>query len=106
MTGIELIAEERQRQIDVEGYTAQHDSNHKVSEFIYAAIAYAESAKVSANSEGLGLSDLEIGRRKAEMGRFFPWGADSFKPTTCRRDLIKAGALIAAAIDRLNQNER
>ena len=29
-TGVELIAEERQRQIEVEGYSAQHDSQHLV----------------------------------------------------------------------------
>ena len=99
-TGIELIAEERQRQIDVEGYSEQHDSQHDLVEFIYAAIAYAESAKVDANSEGLDISNFELMRRKIEMGRFYPWG-DSFKPTSCLKDLIKAGALIAAAIDRL-----
>ena len=42
--GIELIAEERQRQIEIEGYSAQHDSQHNASELIYAAIAYVESA--------------------------------------------------------------
>ena len=64
-TGIELIAEERQRQIDVEGYSQQHDSLHPLSEFIYAAIAYAESAKVDANNEGL--SDSERLILKNEM---------------------------------------
>ena len=49
-TGIELIAEERQRQIDVEGYSEQHDSQHKTSEFVYAAIAYIESAKIGISS--------------------------------------------------------
>lgn len=53
-TGIELIAEERQRQIDVEGYSEQHDSQHKVSEFVYAAIAYVESAKVGVNCAEMG----------------------------------------------------
>ena len=36
--------------------------------------------------------------------REWPWDKESFKPTTSLRDLVKAGALIAAAIDRL-QNE-
>lgn len=101
-TGIELIAEERQRQIDVEGYSAQHDSQHKVSEFVYAAIAYVESAKVGVNCQEIGNTNKnEVLIRKREMGLHFPWGQTNFKPTTNIRDLVKAGALIAAAIDRL-----
>ena len=101
-TGIELIAEERQRQIDVEGYTEQHDSNHKASEFVYAAIAYTEAAKVGVNCQEIGnTNENEIMRRKWGMGLYFPWGQTNFKPTTNIRDLVKAGALIAAAIDRL-----
>ena len=100
-TGVELISEERQRQINVEGYTEQHDSNHKTSEFVYAAIAYVESAKVGVNCSEIGNTDEnEIMRRKKEMGRYYPFGW-SFKPSTDIRDLVKAGALIAAAIDRL-----
>ena len=99
--GIELIAEERQRQIDVEGYSEQHDSQHKASELIYAAIAYVESSKVGVNCAEMGnIDEHEIMRRKTEMGRYYPFGW-SFKPSTDIRDLVKAGALIAAAIDRL-----
>ena len=99
--GIELIAEERQRQIDVEGYSEQHDSQHNASELIYAAIAYVESAKVGVNCSEMGNTDEnEIMRRKTEIGIYDPFGW-SFKPSTDIRDLVKAGALIAAAIDRL-----
>jgi hypothetical protein len=103
-TGIELITEERQRQIEVEGYSLQHDSQHDLSEFLYAAIAYAESAKVDALnmelSNGIGENAIKI--RKTEIGQgTYPWGMSTWKPTTCLRDLVKAGALIAAAIDRL-----
>lgn len=99
--GIELIAEERQRQIDVEGYSEQHDSQHKASELIYAAIAYVESAKVGINCAETGnTNEHEIMMRKVEMGRDYPFGWD-FKPSTDVRDLVKAGALIAAAIDRI-----
>lgn len=102
-TGVELISEERQRQINVEGYTEQHDSNHKTSEFVYAAIAYIESAKVGINCAEIGNGNTnknEIMIRKTEMGRYYPFGWN-FKPSTDIRDLVKAGALIAAAIDRL-----
>lgn len=100
-TGIELIAEERQRQIEVEGYSQQHDSQHRTSEFIYAAIAYTESAKRGINSREMGNdNEIEIMIRKNDLRHIFPWG-DSFKPSTDIRDLVKAGALIAAAIDKL-----
>ena len=100
-SGIELIADERQRQIEVEGYSAQHDSQHNASDFVYAAIAYTEAAKVGVNCIEIGnTNETEIMLRKAEMGKIYPFGWD-FKPSTYVRDLVKAGALIAAAIDRL-----
>ena len=103
-TGIELIAEERQRQIEVEGYSAQHDSQHKASEFAYAIIAYAEAAKAGINCRELGITDeMYISMAKSDMGRHFPWG--EFKTTTDIRDLTKVGALAAALIDKL-QSEK
>lgn len=103
--GIELIAEERQRQIDVEGYSEQHDSQHKASTLIYAAIAYVESAKVGVNCAEMGnTNEHEIMMRKAEMEIHYPLGW-AFKPSTDVRDLVKAGALIAAAIDRIQLAE-
>lgn len=99
-TGIELIADERQRQINVEGYSAQHDSQHKASEFTYAIIAYAEAAKAGINCRESGITDERyISMAKSDMGRHFPWG--EFKTTTDIRDLTKVGALAAALIDRL-----
>ena len=103
MTGIELIAEERQRQIDVEGYSKQHDSQHNPSDFIYAAIAYAEAARVGVNAHQLGLNETIVTAYKSDMKRIYPWG-NSFNPSTDIRDLVKAGALIAAAIDRLSND--
>ena len=106
-TGIELIAEERQRQIDVEGYSEQHDSQHKTSEFIYAAIAYIESAKIGISSLELWNDDAStILARKTEIGNAcIPWKG-AFKASTDVRDLVKAGALIAAAIDRLQKDPK
>lgn len=41
MTGIELIAAERARQISVEGYTPEHDDELSDSELGFAACYYA-----------------------------------------------------------------
>lgn len=81
--GAAAIAVERQRQIDEEGYTAQHDARHHVDQFVQAAGAY------------LGLSNWSKWEIKREDG-------DGFY---VRRNLVKAGALIAAAIDRLDRIE-
>ena len=44
-TGIELITEERQRQIEVEGYSMGYDSQHKASEFIEAVENFVKSKR-------------------------------------------------------------
>lgn len=76
--GIALIAEERSRQIGVEGYTPEHDAAHGHLQLASAACAYALGG----------------------AGFWWPWDPEEFKPTGDPvRDLTKAGALIAAAID-------
>jgi hypothetical protein len=78
-SGVELIAAERQRQIATEGWTPEHDDTHEEGELIAAAICYAaEAAPV----------DLEIRPQ-------WPWPAPG-KPSDPVRNLVKAGALIAA----------
>lgn len=105
-TGIELIAEERKRQIEFEGYTPQHDSEHTARELISAARTYSESAGLHLLSESIEPSNSWHNTNEplywAEIKNHWPWDEESFKPTTALRDLVKAGALIAAAIDRLN----
>lgn len=104
-TGVELIAEERRRQVEKEGYTAEHDANHGIRDFTSAAKSYLSSASLSILSNKYPKDDSwhqynePCYRRHIRLG--YPWGENSFKPTTPLRDLVKAGALIAAAIDRL-----
>ena len=95
-TGIELIAEERQRQIEVEGWTKEHDVQHKDCELAKAAICYADPKKYYYQAN----RTLNI---RVPNHTFWPkqWDIHWFKPTDRVRDLIKAGALIAAEIDRL-----
>ena len=89
-TGIELIAAERNRQIEVEGRTSEHDDNvNAPGSLPMAAAAYA-----------LG---------KTHLGEYtiWPWGMRWWKPGEGIegriRDHAKAGALIAAEIDRLQR---
>ncbi|HEY3363906.1 MAG TPA: hypothetical protein VGK74_02485 [Symbiobacteriaceae bacterium] len=99
--GVELIAAERQRQIEVEGWTAKHDAQHKREELVEAAICYAYAAE--ATQYGPNCVTFSDGYRAGEgVPRLWPWDDPYWKPSTdAIRNLVKAGALIAAEIDRL-----
>lgn len=97
-SGVELIAEERQRQIEKEGYTKDHDVIHNdVDTLATAAACYA----------------LPFYKRETNKGgipKHWPFDEDFWKPenkypaqgfTDRIRELQKAGALIAAEIDKL-----
>lgn len=91
-TGIELIAEERQRQIDQEGWTEEHDDKYVNEELSLAAASYAVAADGRERYKQIDFSPS-----------FWPWDEKWWKPTPDDRirELVKAGALIAADIDRL-----
>lgn len=89
-TGIELIAEERQRQIDVEGYNEQRDyCKYEDDELAYAAAAYALPETLH----------YFFIKNNVQRSDFFPWDKGFWKPGDRIRELQKAGALIAAQID-------
>lgn len=96
--GVALIAAERARQPAEEGYTAEHDRGH-AGELATAGAAYAFG-------QGYQLQhpDTPGGRQyldKVPAG-MWPWAWDLWKPgRSAVRTLVKAGALIAAAIDSL-----
>lgn len=88
MSAIEEIAAERCRQVEVKGYTHEHDDTHTDGELACAAAAYACTAdKHHINPEGL-----------------WPFEEDAFKPSDVRSNLIRAGALIVAEIERLDRS--
>jgi hypothetical protein len=97
MSGIELIAAERQRQIAVEGYTSEHDDEHTMGEMPAAAMCYALQA-VDGKIKALDKRDF--------VQEWWPWDSDYWKPTTDPiGNLVKAGALIAAELDRLQREQ-
>jgi hypothetical protein len=85
--GTDLIAAERTRQISEEGYGAEHDHGH-AEELATAGAAYALAGTVI---------------QAREHPPYWPWSQQFWKPTPDDRlrELVKAGALIAAAIDSL-----
>lgn len=103
-TGIEIIAEERQRQIDVEGWTPEHDSHHTSGELADAAATYAMTKESRAFLQKIAKDFFEY-KEESTTPTIWPWDAEWYKPTPDDRvrELAKAGALIAAEIDRLNR---
>jgi len=82
--GVRLILIERLRQIKTEGWSPEHDDQYTKFELLMAAEAYLT-----------GCADE------------WPWDPEWWKPTPGDRikELVKAGALIAAEIDRLQRKE-
>jgi hypothetical protein len=103
-TGAELIAAERKRQIEKEGYSATHDDMHEHSgQLAAAAITYADTALIqqcwTPDAHEREITDAMVSR--------WPWEEEAFKPAPEPiRNLVKAGALIAAEIDRLQRIQR
>jgi hypothetical protein len=88
MAGIDDIAAERQRQINVEGWTAEHDDEHANGCMASAAACYALAAYLG---------------NDWKPTRHWPWDEKCWKPKDRRRNLVIAGALIAAEIDRIDR---
>lgn len=85
-----MIAAERWRQTEIEGWTADHDDDeHGGQELAEAAICYARA--------GIGAESDVVPER-------WPWSPQDWKPSGDGvRNLVRAGALIAAEIDRLQR---
>ena len=91
MNGTELISEERKRQIEKEGWSLEHDQLHNNEELPQAAECYLDHY-LWGGPENL---------------HYWPFDASWWKPDnsdTRLRVLVKAGALIAAEIDRITRN--
>ncbi len=89
-SGAGLIAIERHRQVIQEGWTAEHDAEHINGELAIAGVLYALPEPLR---EQRILRDLFMSAVN--------WAAGWFKPRTRVEDLVRAGALMAAEIDRL-----
>lgn len=106
MTAIELIAAERARQIAVEGWTPGHDDEHDGDELADAAACYALSAdRRVMESKTTSLTPWTQERRC--VPKDWPWEVWAWKPTPDDRirELVKAGALIVAEIERLQRRQ-
>ena len=80
------IREARARQVGEKGYGPEHDDQYAADELERAAAAYALA-------------------RAYPAGRLWPWRAAFWKPRSHRENLVRAGALIVAAIEKIDRDE-
>ncbi len=87
------VQAERRRQVEVEGWTPEHDDKHSHGQMARAAACYALAGS-SAPSDGTAALLVSLA---------WPWDEQWWKPSTARRDLVKACALALAEIERLDR---
>lgn len=102
MNGIESIAAERQRQIDAEDWTPEHDDEHDDGSLAQAAACYAAPSQLLVDGAGVIVQPIEHDEI-LPLGWPESWNTYWWKPKDRRYDLVRAGALIAAEIDRLDR---
>lgn len=95
---VDVLAE-RRRQIEVEGWTPEHDDAHKEGSLGRAGGFYALNAGAAM---WYGTHDTSICDTAPDG---WPWAPEWWKPANARRDLVKAGALILAEIERIDRAE-
>ena len=100
MKGIQAIVAERVRQINVEKYSPEGDQVHESGQLAGAAAAYA--LKAAGFVDPHVIYAMRSGSDAKVM--VWPFGPNYWKPSEDPiRNLEKAGALIAAEIDRLKK---
>lgn len=108
-TAILDVARERTRQVDDENWTPEHDDAHGDGSIALAAACYAmfasvsDKARASTDVPGGLTTDGKPIEGWAAWLEIWPWERKFWKPTHRRRDLIKAGALIVAEIERIDR---
>lgn len=103
LDGVLVIADERKRQQERHGYSREADVSIYAgnNELAQAAACYAMPATAVVCKDSIDFSYDLIGRdNAARVGVVrWPWPSDSYSRGERVRELAKAGALIAAAID-------
>jgi len=111
MSVIDEIAAERRRQVEQEGWTAEHDDDHENGEMAMAAALYAAPEPLLAVERGSGsftFSDPwpwwdQMEGVRGGIHKVAAW--DKRDQHDQRRRLIIAAALIVAEIERLDRSD-
>nr|EKX1041529.1 hypothetical protein [Escherichia coli] len=86
---VQSVIAERQRHQSAEGWTPEHDDQYSKSQLLWASSCYVLNAIHPFN----------------RIPFDWPWTPEWWKPTNPRRDLVKAGALILAEIERIDRQD-
>lgn len=95
------IVAERNRQRSREGWTEEHDDEHREGELAKAAACYAWAATLASDVRRVMASGSWS--EAVILRRLWPWGRSWWKPKSPREDLVKAAALIVAEIERIDR---
>ena len=112
--GARDIARERERQMRREGWDARHDDEHQQGELALAAACYATGRPTKVRIEFVppcSCRSVDECYHWTPVKRWrdaWPWDKkwDKREKHDRRRQLVIAGALIAAEIDRLDRERR
>ena len=104
-TGIQRITEELERQ-RAKGYSEDHDDGHDLGELTEAALCYGCVAGAEARGSSAEEWPAHMFDGHCDSILQWPWDEESWKPSDDPIiNLAKAGALIAAEIDRLERKK-
>ena len=92
------VLAERERQQSIEGWKPEHDDAHSAGELSRAAMSYLYAV----SQRRADFTEDSIKR----SGFDWPWDKSWWKPKNNRRDLVRAGALILAEIERIDRQQQ
>ncbi|SDF68990.1 hypothetical protein SAMN05216571_101226 [Onishia taeanensis] len=91
------VYKERMRQLSTEGFSRERDDGYRDGDIAIAACCYAEMAACQSLDRKFAEASYGPGHEH------WPWDKNWWKPSDPRRNLVKAGALILAEIERLDR---
>lgn len=117
------VVNERRRQVEVEGWTPEHDDEHEPGVLAEAAACYAHAGFLAAyfahqgslpeDQRGIDMEDVPpphrwppFEGRDESLDLSWPWAKGWWKPGGSRRMLVKAAALLLAEIERLDRADQ
>lgn len=96
------VFNERQRQIEKEGYSTANDDLYEENELVRAGAGYVNH--VVGRSWTFNKEMPEVYQNE-EVPEFWPWDDNFWKPKSPRKDLVRAAALLIAEIERIDREE-
>ena len=103
LSGLEWIKDERVRQIEEEGYTVVGDVGRAQALF-RAGVTYLQYAQLQImNPDHIDEYEHPSDVEWANGEPLWPWGREHWKPSTVLDNITRGTALVAAAMDHLEE---